>query len=163
MRMALSLAVVTIALSGPVVAQDLPNPTPIFEVSSAGARQALDEARELKVKFWLQQLMLSALYGDAIFASSAEEWQRLRWSPSRIHWRFPSTQTLAIPERRVLTFEQVLLPFPPGRHYPADIFIRTGDSVLRLTKYDPWVLQKLISESGLPPIDSLSNIERALF
>lgn len=163
MKTVFAFAVASLVLATSVLGQGLPKPTPAFEVSRDGARQTLDEPGELKVKFWLQQLMLSALYRDVILDSSAEEWQRLLASPSRIHWRFPSTATLAIPERKVLTFDEVLLPIPQGRSYPMDIFVRSGERVLRLAKYDPWVLQKLLCESGLPPIESLSKIERALF
>jgi hypothetical protein len=135
----------------------------IFEVTYSGRTQSLDEATQLSAKFWLQQLMLSALYRDVVQDSSLDEWQQQSKAQSRIYCRYSSQATLAIPERRTLNFDEVLLPLPSGE-YPAFVFVRHGRSVLRLAKYDPWVFHKLVSEAALPGYESLSaGVERALF
>ena len=160
MRTSLALLIISVVLSSPAFGQ---SSTSSVEVTSAGSPRTLDDSSERKVKFWLQQLIVSALYRNVILDSTAEEWQRLLASPSQVLWRFSSPTMLAIPERRVLEFHEVLLPFAEGRRYPADIFLRHGGKFIRLTKYDPWVLQKLIGEVELPPKESLDGVPRALF
>jgi hypothetical protein len=129
-----------------------------LEVVIAGRELSFDESKELSIKFWLQQLMLSALYRDVIQNSSREEWTRQLFSQSRIHCTYPTMATLAIPERRTLTFDEALVSVTGG--YPDFVFIRRGAHVLRLGKYDPWVFHKLVSEAGMsaPPA-----VERGLF
>jgi hypothetical protein len=56
---------------------------------------------------------------------------------SGIHCTYPTMATLAIPERRTLTFDEALVSVTCG--YPDFVFIRRGAHVLRLGKYDPWV------------------------
>jgi hypothetical protein len=56
----------------------------------------------------------------------------------------------------------VLVPLPSDR-YPNYVFIKRGQQVQRLAKYDAWVLRKLLSEAGLPVYEGLSGVERALF
>jgi hypothetical protein len=133
-----------------------------LEITSAQRPVPLDESKQLLVKFWFQQLMLSALYRDVVQQSSLDEWQQRLSSQSHLHCRYSAVAILAIPERRTLTFDEALLPLSP-EHYPDYIFIKRGQQVLRLAKYDPWVLHKLMSESGLPFYASLSKVERGLF
>jgi hypothetical protein len=90
-----------------------------------------------------------------VFESSLEEWQRQVNVVPRISCEYPFDTKIAIPERRTLVFEQVLLPLAGGG-YPDFIYLRQGDIVLRLAKYDPWVLQKLKVESGLLPLEKLT-------
>ncbi|MES2696592.1 MAG: hypothetical protein V4773_24195 [Verrucomicrobiota bacterium] len=133
-----------------------------LSIVAAGSVSPGDEAKELSTKFWLQQLVLSALYRNGAQEASPEEWQRGLASPSRIQCRYAASATLALPERQVLIFDEVLLPLSEER-YPAYIFIRHGERILSLAKYDPWVLHKVVSEAGLSLYPSLAKVERALF
>ncbi|MEO6568338.1 MAG: hypothetical protein ABIO94_06205 [Opitutaceae bacterium] len=133
-----------------------------LSIVATGAVSPVDEAKALSTKFWLQQFMLSALYRDVVQEASQEEWQRALASPFRIHCRYAGSATLALPERRVLIFDEVLLPLPEER-YPSYIFIRQGTRILRLAKFDPWVLHKLVSTAGLPLYSDLARVERGLF
>ena len=135
---------------------------PKLEVSNAGEIQKLEEARRSAVQYWFQDLMLSALYRNVIQEVPAEEWQRRLSAPSRIYCSYSSTVSLAIPERETLTFDEVLLSLPSD-HYPDGILIKDAKRVLRLGKYDPWVLNKLMLESGVAPYPGLATVERALF
>lgn len=133
-----------------------------LSIAAAGRVSQVDEAKELSTKFWLQQLMLTALYRNVVQDASMEEWQRGLAAPFQIQCRYATPATLALPERQVMVFEEVLLPLPEER-YPPYIFIRQGSRVLRLAKYDPWVLHKLVSVAGLSLYPALANIERDLF
>ena len=124
-------------------------------VAPGGGETKLAEGKDLTVKFWLQQLVLSALYRDVVEKSSVDEWQRQVDALPRISCAYPLNSQIAIPERQALTFEQVLLPLSGG-DYPAYIYLRQGDQVLRLAKYDAWVFQKLMVESGLAPSAKLT-------
>jgi len=132
-----------------------------LEVAVAGKVQGFDEPKQLAIKFWFHQLMLSALYRDVVLDSSLEEWQRQLSLQSRIHCTYPTLATLAIPERQVLTFDEALMPVTQG--YPEFVYIKHGSQVMKLGKYDPWVFQKLVSESGVLPPSTNPRIERALF
>jgi hypothetical protein len=130
-------------------------PVRLSVFASDGGEAKLTESKNLAVKFWLQQLVLSALYRDVVLESSLDEWQRQVDVLPRISCEYPLDTKIAIPEKRTLEFEQVLLPLAGGG-YPAFIYLRQGDRVLRLAKYDPWVLQKLMVESGLLPLEKLT-------
>jgi hypothetical protein len=138
---------------------DSPRP-PTIQVTSLGDARSLDETQQGRVKFWLQQLMISALYRTAVQESSLDEWKRALSAPSRIQCRYASEVTLAIPQKPALVFSEVLLP-SHGGSYPAYIFVRRDETVFRLAHYDPWVLYKLGSESGVPL--GLATVERTLF
>src|SRR5688572_3339175 len=129
-------------------AQEKRNGTGLAIVAADGVAR-IAEAKELSTKFWLQQLLLSALHRNVVQDASPEEWQEGLGSSFRIHCRYSASVTLALPERQILVFDEVLLPLPKER-YPAHIFIRHGERVLRLAKYDPWVLHKIVSEAELP-------------
>lgn len=124
-------------------------------VTTAGSETKLTESKDLTVKFWLQQLVLSALYRNVVQESTVDEWQRQVDALPRISCKYPVNTKIAIPERQTLTFEHLLVPLTGG-DYPAYIYLRQGDHVLRLAKYDPWVLQKLMVESGLAPATKLT-------
>jgi hypothetical protein len=119
-------------------------------VTTSGSETKLTETKDLTVKFWLQQLVLSALYRNVVQDSTVEEWQRQVNALPRISCEYPVDTKIAIPERQTLTFAHLLVPLSGG-DYPAYIYLRQGDQVLRLAKYDPWVFQKLMVESGLAP------------
>lgn len=156
-RIAISF-IAAFALLGQPFAQE----TYSVRVYGAGALASLDAQHELTLKFWLQQLMLSALYRDGVQDSSLDAWQRSLETPTRIHVRYPNIVSLAIPERRELSFNEALLPLPSNKH-PDYIFIKRGQTVQRLVKYDPWVLGKLLTEAKLPVYEDLPAVERALF
>jgi hypothetical protein len=61
----------------------------------------------------------------------------------------------------MLTFEEVLLPLSASL-YPDYIYLRQGEHVQRVAKYDPWVIEKLLIEAGLPP-PGAPTVPRALF
>jgi hypothetical protein len=149
-------AVVVMAFAVPAFAE------PTLQVVSENQVISIGAGKDRGITFWLQQLMLSALYRNVVQDSSLEEWQRNLSAPTRIHCRYSSLATLAIPERQALSFEEVLLPMPSER-FPDYIFIKHGSKVLRLAKYDPWVLYKLDSESGLSRYERLSAVERTSF
>ncbi len=133
-----------------------------LEIVGAQRTQPSTEAEQLSIRFWLQQLMLSALHRDVVQESTAAEWEQKLSAPSRIYCRYSTPATLAIPERRTLVIDEVLLPLPTQR-YPDFIFVKQGQRVLRLSKHDPWVLHKLVSVSGFSLYNSLATVERTLF
>jgi hypothetical protein len=135
---------------------------PTLQVFSDNQVISIGAGKDRGITFWLQQLMLSALYRNVVQDSAVQEWQRNLSAPTRIHCRYSSLATLAIPERPTLSFDEVLLPMP-SEGYPEYIFIKRGSHVLRLAKYDPWVLYKLDSESGLSRYEGLSTVERGQF
>ena len=158
----LLMSVLAIAvLAGQSIAQESQR---IATVEVIGSKQLLtrDESQQDALEFWLQQLMLSALYRDVVQDSSVNEWEQQLSAPTRIHCHYSSSATLAIPERKSLSFDEVPVPLP-SEQYPDYVFIKRGQQVQRLAKYDPWVLRKLLSEAGLPVYESLSDVERALF
>lgn len=138
-----------------------PRLPPVLEVTTQGHALALDDSKQVLIRFWLQELMLSALYRNVIQESSPAEWQDGLASGSSIHCKYRPEATLAIPERRTLNFDEVLVTLP-SVGYPA-IFIRRGEHVLSLSKYDPWVLYKLVSECGISMYQNLSTVQRGLF
>ena len=105
---------------------------------------------------------MSAVYRFAPQDSSLEEWQKQASSPSRIHCRYASAVSIALPETRSLTFNEALVPLPSDS-YPDYILIKEGQRVWQLAKYDPWVVRKLVSESGFSLYDHLPPVERRLF
>jgi hypothetical protein len=145
-----------------LVGQPLAQETSVFNVYARDQLASFDPQKELALKFWLQQLMLSTLYRNVVQDSSLDEWQRNISAPTRIHAHYPKVVFLAIPERPVLSFDEALLPLSSDG-YPAYIFIKHGKRVQRLAKYDPWVLHKLVSEANLPLYEKLSAVERGLF
>src|SRR3954466_11114133 len=69
-------------------------------VPIGGNEVKLEEGKELAVKFWLQQLVLSALYQDIVQASSLDEWKRQVGALPRIACEYPPNTKIALPERR---------------------------------------------------------------
>ena len=132
------------------------------EITSEGKTQSLTDARQEAVKFWLQELMLSAVYHDVVQSSSAEEWDRGLHSESKIDCHYTAVVTLAMPERPEVSFDEVLLPMPSD-HYPDYIYVKRGREFRRLAKYDPWVLHKLTIEAGVALYPLLNSVERGLF
>jgi hypothetical protein len=136
-------------------------PASKLEVVAAGQSLSFEDSKQLSIRFWLQQLVLSALYRNVLQDSSPKEWQQALDSRSRIHCIYAETATLAIPERRTLIFDEALLPVTGG--YPMFVFIKRGSVVLRLAKYDPWVYNKLVSEAGIAPASETPSVPRGLF
>ena len=87
-------------------------------VTASGSETELTESKDLTVKFWLQQLVLSALYRNVVQDSSVEEWERQVNAVPRISCGYPANTKIAIPERQMLTFEHLLVPLTGG-DYPA--------------------------------------------
>jgi hypothetical protein len=119
-----------------------------LEVKTASQAVSLDSPKELTAKFWLQQLVLSALYRDVVQDSTVSEWATALQAEATIHCRYPANSLLAIPERRTLTFDEILLPVPTSG-WPAYVYLKHGSTYTRVAKYDPWVLEKLKVEAGL--------------
>lgn len=116
--------------------------------TAAGQIVALDSQQELAVKFWLQQLALSALYRNVVQKSSADEWTSALQSGAAILCHYPASSMIALPERSTLTFDEILVPVP-AMGAPPYAYLRHGASYRRLAKYDPWVLEKLKLEATL--------------
>jgi len=119
-----------------------------LEVKTAGQSVSLDPSKDVAVKFWLQQLVLSALYRDVVQDSTASEWATALKAKAIIHCRYPANSLLAIPERRTLTFDEILLPVPASGS-PAYVYLKHGSTYTRVAKYDPWVLGKIKIDAGL--------------
>jgi hypothetical protein len=119
-----------------------------LEVKTSGQAVSLDSAKDLAVKFWLQQLVLSALYRDVVQDSTVSEWANALKAESIIHCRYPANSLLAIPERQALTFDEILVPVPAGDS-PAYVYLKRGSTYARVAKFDPWVLGKLKVEAGI--------------
>ena len=158
----LSTAVMMLVLMAAVTSAQENRETSQLSIVAAGSASPIDAAKQLSTKFWLQQFMLSALYRNVVEDASTEEWQQALASPFRLHCRYSAPATLALPERQILIFDEVLLPLSEER-YPSYIFMRRGTRLLRLAKFDPWVLHKLVSTAGLSFYPSLASVERGLF
>jgi hypothetical protein len=154
--------VALIALANQALAQRGRDVSAIEVYSNNDKVPMFDDQKDLTLMFWVQQLILSALYRNVIQDSSPDEWQRQLAASTRIHCRYSSVVALAIPERPTLSFDEALLPLQSDS-YPSYIFIKEGQRVQRLAKYDPWVLHKLVVEANLPLYKSLSRVERGLF
>lgn len=159
MRFEALLACVLMAAPSAALAQSISRPT--LEIVAAGQPSPVASVHEDAAEFWLQQLTLSALYRDAITTASVDEWAEQLAARSRLHLVYPTTATLAAPGRRVLEIDEVLVPLT--RTYPDYVFVRHGDQVLRLAKYDPWVFRKLMTEAEPALAASLPVVERGLF
>ena len=128
---------------------------------SGRAVESLAERKDLAVKFWLQQLALSALYRNNFSGASSADWERATNSPTKIHCSYPSNTYIALPERQLLAFEEIVVPIPDHGH-PDFIYVRHGESFSRLAKYDPWLYWKLKVEVEIA--DKIpETIDRALF
>ena len=119
-----------------------------LEVKTAAKSVTLDSSKDLAVKFWLQQLVLSGLYRNVVQDSTVSEWTTALQVEATIHCRYPANSLLAIPERQTLTFDEILLPVPASGP-PAYVYLKHGSTYTRVAKYDPWVLGKLKVEAGL--------------
>lgn len=132
-----------------------------LEVKTAGQSVSLNAPEDLAVRFWLQQLVLSALYRNVVQDSTAIEWSDALKAETTILCRYPANSLLAIPERPTLTFDEILLPLPAGGS-PAYVYLKHGSSYTRVAKFDPWVLGKLKVEAGLlAKLDP--TVDRGLF
>jgi hypothetical protein len=151
---------VSASLGGPANAGETPDST--LTVTGAGRiAESFTGPRDLAVKFWLQQLALSALYRNDVESANSADWKRASNAPSKIHCKYPSESHIALPERQLLTFDELVLPIK-DREYPDFIYLRHGETYSRLAKYDPWVFWKLKVEAGLA--DKVPDtIARALF
>jgi len=140
-------------------------PESALEIRNGDKVVTIDQLSEQKthvIKFWLQKLMIHALYRNVVLESSLSEWQEKMKGDALLYCRYPSTATLAIPERRTLEFDEVLLPMGPPLHLDY-IYLKRGEVVLRLAKWDPWVYYKLATESGGRTPETWSQLERHLF
>jgi hypothetical protein len=147
-------------LCGSAVSGERPDST--LSVTTAGRTAgSFVESKDLAVKFWLQQLALSALYSNVVNTASSAEWERAMNSPSKIHCLYPANTNIGLPERQLLIFEEIVAPIPESG-YPDFIFLKHGESFTRLAKYDPWLYWKLKVEVGIA--DKIpETISRALF
>jgi hypothetical protein len=151
---------VSALLSGLSVAGESPGSTLTVTTSGQVAKSLID-SKDLAVKFWLQQLALSALYRNNFDAATSQDWEQATESPSRIHCLYPANTRIALPERELLSFEEILVPIPESG-YPDFIYVKHGESFSRLAKYDPWIYWRLKVEVGLA--DKIpETIPRALF
>jgi len=116
--------------------------------TSSGRTVAFNEAKDLAVKFWLQQLVLSALYRDVVQESSAGEWGQAQQAANSVYCQYPFNSQLALPERQALTFDEILLPVPP-EGAPSYAYLKHGSKYLRVAKFDPWVFERLKIEAEL--------------
>ena len=144
--MKLAFLVLLLIATAPIEASA--NESARLEVRTAGQSVSLDSPKDLAVKFWLQQLVLSALYSDVVQDSTVSEWTTALQAETTIHCHYPANSLLAMPERRTLTFDEILLPVPASG-WPAYVYLKHGSTYTRVAKYDPWVLGKLKVEAGL--------------
>jgi hypothetical protein len=151
---------VSAMLGGFAAAGERPGSTLTVTVSGRAA-ESLAEPKDLTVKFWLQQLALSALYRNNFSGAGSADWERATNTPSNIHCSYPSNTHIALPERQLLAFEQIVVPIPEDG-YPNFIYVKHGESVSRLASYDPWLYWKLKVEVGIA--DKIpETVARALF
>lgn len=150
----------SLLLSGLAIAGEQPTST-LTVTRADGSVQSSTDAKDLLVKFWLQQLALSALYRMDVASATSTEWQQAANFRSRIHCRYPDDSHIALPERQLLTFEEMIVPLPE-RGYPDFIYLKHGEHYSRLTKYDPWIFWKLEVEAGFAD-EIPDTITRALF
>lgn len=132
----------------------------VVVVKADSKAATLDAQESLAVQFWLQQLYISAVYHDVVLDSTADEWALVEKSPALVRCEFAATTRLALPGRRTLDFDEMLLPVPVSG-MPSFAYLRRGSEFKRLAKYDPWVYQKLRFESGLSTVEP--TLQRNLF
>ena len=151
--------VIALVLTSQAWGEDMPRERGVLEVVAGGEVQSFDADTQSRIKFWLQQLMLSALFQDLITESSPSEWEEFLEVQTRIYCRYASRATLAMPERRVLVFDEVLLPWHPANtlHW---IFVKRDDEVRRLLFWDPWLYVQLITEAGFATHPRLQHVQR---
>ena len=151
---------VSIVLSGFANAGEQPAST-LTVTRADGGLESFTDSKDLAVKFWLQQLALSALYRNDVAGATWADWQRAANFQSKIHCLYPSGSHIALPERQLLTFDEIVVGVPE-RGYPDFIYLKHGESYSRLAKYDPWIFWKLKVEAGFA--DKVPDtIARALF
>lgn len=151
---------VSALLGGSAAAGELPDST-LTVTTSGWNTESSNDSKDLAARFWLQQLALSALYRNDVGSASAADWERAANFPSRIHCSYPANTHIALPERQLLTFEEIVVPIPE-QGYPDFIYLKHGESYSRLAKYDPWLFWKLKLEVGIA--DKIpETIARALF
>jgi hypothetical protein len=80
--------------------------------------------------------------------STAEDWRKAQQSRPRIHCIYPADSHIGIPERQLLTFDEIIVPVPE-HGYPDFVYLKSGTKYLRVAKYNPWVFQKLRVEAGI--------------
>jgi hypothetical protein len=147
-------------LGGLANADESPTSTVTFTAAD-GQTKTFTGSKDLAVKFWLQQLAVSALYRNDLESATSSEWDRAVSSPSKIRGVYPAESHIALPERHLVTFEEIVVAIT-GREWPDFIYLRDGDHYSRLAKYDPWVFWKLKVELGLA--DKIpETLPRALF
>jgi hypothetical protein len=147
-------------LGGLSTAGESPGST-LTVTTSGRTAESLTDSKDLAVKFWIQQLALSALYRNNFIAASSQDWEAATKSPSKIHCLYPANTRIALPERELLTFEEILVPIPESG-YPDFIYVKHGESFSRLAKYDPWIYWRLKVEIGVA--DKIpETMARALF
>jgi hypothetical protein len=151
---------VSALLSAFANACESPSSTPTGSGVS-GKTEASSGPKDLAVKFWFQQLALSALYRNDVESATAADWDWAINFSSKIHCIYPPGSHIALPERQLLTFDEIVLPIA-GQKYPDFIYLKHRDSYSRLAKYDPWLFWRLKVEVGLA--DKVPDtIDRALF
>ena len=151
---------VSAMLSGVAAADEQPDS--ILKVTTSGRNaESFAGSKDLAVRFWFQQLAISALYRNDVESASSADWERAAESPSRIHCSYPANSHMALPERELLTFEEIVVPIPE-RGYPDFIYLKHGESHSRLAKYDPWLFWKLKVEVGIAG-KVPDSVDRALF
>jgi len=148
------------SLSGFACAAESPNSK--LTVTAAGERVgSFAGSKDLAVKFWLQQLALSALYSNDVESATSADWERAASFPSKIHCVYPTDSHIGLPERQLLTFDEIVVPIA-DKGYPDFIYLKHDESYFRLAKYDPWLFWKLKAEAGLAE-KVPDTIARALF
>src|SRR5690349_15870631 len=121
---------VSALLCGSAVSGERPAST--LTVTTAGQTAgSFVESKDLAVKFWLQQLALSALYRNVVDTASSADWERAMNSPYKIHCLYPANTHIGLPERQLLTFDEIVAPIPETG-FPAFIYLKHGESFLRL-------------------------------
>lgn len=160
MRSIVAGLLVSAFLSASALAGENPKST-LSVTEPDGKPEAFSGSKDLAVKFWFQQLVLSALYRNDVESATSADWKRAVSSSSKIHGVYPSGSHIALPERQLVTFDEIVLPISePG--YPDFIYLRNGESYSRLAKYDPWLFWRLKVEVGLAD-EIPDTISRALF
>lgn len=160
MNLRLPMAIIIAVLASHAIPSE-PATSRLEVVLAEGQTIPHDEASDLMIKFWLQQLVLSGLYRNVVLDSTSEDWSKAQEARPRIHCIYPADSHIALPERPMLTFDEILVPVPE-RGYADFVYLRSGTKYFRVAKYNPWVFQKLRLESGISG-EMDPNVPRSLF
>lgn len=117
----------------------------------------------------LVALVESCSVNSTTYASPKEAWAAVSNSRSYVRVVFPESRKVSLVRsegqpRLEQSVQEIRLPLPHG-DWPAHVFVGSGNEVIALTKYDPFVLRELVilpelELANIAPYSSLVHLTR---